>query len=90
VTNARPGQSLHNFGIAIDVGLFDGGRYLPDSPLYDKAGKIGSSIEGLEWGGDWHSFKDKPHYQVATGLSLSEVRAAFEAGRPFPPLGRPT
>lgn len=86
VTNARPGQSLHNFGIAIDVGIFEGGKYLGDSPLYAKAGAIGREIPGLEWGGDWHSFKDLPHYQLATGLSLGELRAAFEVGRPFLPV----
>jgi len=86
VTNARPGQSLHNFGIAIDLGLWEGGRYLPDSPLYGRAGAIGREVVGLEWGGDWRSFKDKPHYQAATGLSLPQIRAAFEAGRPFLPV----
>jgi peptidoglycan LD-endopeptidase CwlK len=84
VTNARAGQSNHNFGIAIDVGLFDAqGRYLADSPLYDKAGKLAAKYPGIEWGGAWISFRDRPHFQVATGLTLAQVRAAFEAGRPF-------
>lgn len=83
VTHTRAGLSNHNFGIAIDIGIFDGGRYLPDSPLYDKAGELSEAIEGVEWGGRWRAFQDKPHYQVATGLPLAEVRAAFEAGRPF-------
>ncbi len=34
VTNARGGYSNHNFGIAWDIGLFRGGKYLEDSPLY--------------------------------------------------------
>src|SRR6478609_4851262 len=38
VTNARGGQSNHNFGIAWDIGIFDAkGRYLADSPQYRKA-----------------------------------------------------
>ena len=32
VTNARGGYSNHNFGIAFDIGVFEGGRYLEDSP----------------------------------------------------------
>ncbi len=34
VTNARGGYSNHNFGIAFDIGVFSGNRYLPDSPKY--------------------------------------------------------
>jgi peptidoglycan L-alanyl-D-glutamate endopeptidase CwlK len=83
VTNARGGQSNHNFGIAWDIGIFDDdGRYLPDSPLYREAADAGL-VDGLEWGGNWISFKDTPHYQLATGLSISEVRAKFENGEPY-------
>jgi peptidoglycan L-alanyl-D-glutamate endopeptidase CwlK len=83
VTNARGGQSNHNFGIAWDIGIFDAsGKYLEDSPLYAKAGKIAiaAHIEHLEWGGNWTSFTDRPHYQHATGLTISQVRSRFEAG----------
>ena len=30
VTNARGGHSNHNFGIAFDVGVFEGNKYLPE------------------------------------------------------------
>jgi peptidoglycan L-alanyl-D-glutamate endopeptidase CwlK len=86
VTNARGGQSNHNFGIAWDIGIFDAkGRYLTDSPLYPKAGKIATSaaIAHLEWGGNWTTFKDQPHYQFATSLSISQIRARFEKGQPI-------
>ena len=85
VTNARGGQSNHNFGIAWDIGIFKNGAYLPESPLYDKAAEIGlaAGIPKLEWGGNWQSLKDKPHYQSATGLSISEVRQRFEKGLPY-------
>jgi peptidoglycan L-alanyl-D-glutamate endopeptidase CwlK len=39
VTNARGGQSNHNFGVAWDIGIFQGGQYLPESPLYRQAGE---------------------------------------------------
>ena len=72
VTNARGGQSNHNYGIAWDIGLFENGKYLTDSPLYKKAAELGRA-DGLEWGGDWTSFKDQPHYQLATGLSMTNI-----------------
>lgn len=85
VTNARGGQSNHNFGIAWDIGIFKNGTYLPESPLYDKAAQIAltAGINGLEWGGNWQTFKDMPHYQSATGLSISEVRQRFEKGQRY-------
>jgi len=86
VTNARGGQSNHNFGVAWDIGIFDkAGRYLGTSPEYAHAGSIvmAASIPDLEWGGNWPIFKDRPHYQVATGLKISDVRARFEAGKPI-------
>lgn len=91
VTNARGGQSNHNFCIAWDVGLFSKatGNYLTgataaEAKAYrDMAAIVKSKVPGLEWGGDWKSFKDQPHYQVATGMSLSQVRALFEKGKPF-------
>ena len=82
VTNARAGESNHNFCIAWDLGIFDGGAYLGDSPLYTRAAGVGL-VDGLEWGGNWQSFKDKPHYQVATGLAISAVRQRFEQGQAY-------
>lgn len=72
VTNARGGQSNHNYGIAWDIGLFKDGDYLEDSPLYRKVGKIGREL-GLEWGGDWKSITDEPHYQIRTGRSVAQL-----------------
>lgn len=82
VSNARGGQSNHNFGIAWDIGLFNGGAYLTDSSFYNKAAEVGLA-PGLEWGGNWKSFKDRPHYQLATGLLLASVRDKFEGGHAF-------
>jgi peptidoglycan L-alanyl-D-glutamate endopeptidase CwlK len=90
VTNARGGQSNHNFAIAWDVGLFDaGGKYLTGSSRKEAAAYEGlaalvkAKVQGLEWGGDWTSFKDRPHYQLTTGRTLGQVRALFESGRPY-------
>jgi len=89
VTNARGGQSNHNFAIAWDIGIFEQGHYRGDSPLYDQAADVAvnSGITGLEWGGTWKSIVDKPHYQLATGLTVTEMRQRFEKGEAIlPPL----
>lgn len=86
VTNARGGQSNHNFGIAFDIGLFKGGKYLTgiskaENKAYsDFAAAVKAANLGLEWGGDWVSFKDPPHYQFKTDKSLGQIRNAFENG----------
>jgi len=85
VTHARGGESNHNFAIAWDVGLFDGGEYLDgdtarEDALYVKLSKMRPA--DLEWGGDW-SDPDHPHYQLPTGLRISEVRNHFEGGQAY-------
>jgi peptidoglycan L-alanyl-D-glutamate endopeptidase CwlK len=82
VTKARGGHSNHNFGIAWDIGIFKNGKYLGSSPLYAKAASVGK-VPGIEWGGDWTSFVDEPHYQLATGVTLAAVRTSFEVGEAF-------
>ena len=82
VTNARGGQSNHNFGIAVDFGVFQDGKYLDtyNPKLASKVHKaIGvlASVYGIEWGGSWKNFKDEPHYEVYTGLTLAQKRAKY-------------
>ncbi|MCL2346049.1 MAG: M15 family metallopeptidase [Desulfobulbus sp.] len=87
VTNARGGYSNHNFGIAFDIGVFEGNRYLGDSPKYKAVGALGRDL-GLEWGGSWKSLVDQPHYQLrplwAAGISerdmLTELRRRVASG----------
>ena len=89
VTNARPGYSNHNFGIAFDVGVFEGSRYLPESPKYKAVGALGMDL-GLEWGGNWKKV-DEPHFQLrpawAADLSesdmLAELRKRKDSGKNF-------
>ena len=79
VTNARGGYSNHNFGVAFDVGVFSAdGKYLDESPSYKTVGQLGKSL-GFEWGGDWSSIQDQPHFQLrplwAVGMRESEMLA---------------
>jgi len=80
VTNARAGFSNHNFGTAWDIGLFKGKSYLTDSPIYTEIGQAARSL-GLTWGGDFKSFRDTPHYEVPTGLTLAQMRQRVAAGK---------
>ncbi len=63
VTSARGGYSNHNFGSAFDIGVFEAGRYLPESPAYKAVGALGVQF-GLEWGGNWKSIQDEPHFPL--------------------------
>lgn len=48
VTNAKRGQSNHNYGIAFDVAIWNGNTIVWDRD-WNKIGTIGKSC-GLEWG----------------------------------------
>lgn len=91
VTNARAGQSNHNFGIAADFSVFRGNTYM-DAADEDggkpshrnlarqvhKACSVHAAVCGLEWGGSWKTLVDEPHYEVITGLSLNQKRNVFK------------
>ena len=87
VTNARGGYSNHNFGIAFDIGVFSGNRYLPESPLYKAVGALGMEL-GLEWGGNWKTIVDQPHFQLRPAWAgdmtdramLAELRRRIQQG----------
>lgn len=63
VTHAKGGESNHNFGIAFDVGIFEGDAYVPESPNYATVGALGEQ-QGLEWGGAWTTLRDEPHFEL--------------------------
>jgi peptidoglycan L-alanyl-D-glutamate endopeptidase CwlK len=88
VTNARGGRSNHNFGIAFDIGVFEGGQYLDESPKYKGVGVLGMDL-GLEWGGNWKTIQDEPHFQLrpkwagdlSEGDMLAKLRLRKESGK---------
>lgn len=84
VSNAKGGQSNHNFGVAWDVGLFEAGKYILTAPKYRPLFKLVEHLDGLEWGGNWKSFPDAPHYQLKCNCpTIAEVRASFETGKAY-------
>ena len=64
VTNARPWQSYHNYGLAIDVVPLNQFNQ-PDwnSTKWKQIGAIGKAV-GLRWGGDFKSIVDQPHFEI--------------------------
>lgn len=76
VTNARGGQSWHNFHAAFDfVPILNGKPQWADKKLYAKCGAIAESV-GLEWAGRWTgSLKETAHCQYRGGLTLAQARA---------------
>ena len=81
VTNAKGGQSWHNWRVAVDIVPMRNGKPVwgttgPDGELWNKVGEIGESV-GLEWAGRWKTFKEFAHFQYTGGLSLAD----FQAGK---------
>ncbi len=82
VTNARGGRSNHNFGVAIDIGLFDAetGDYITSSMPYDELAAACPPPSSVTWGGSWKSLHDSPHYQSKLfGDSTAAIRERFES-----------
>ncbi len=75
VTGAKPGNSFHNYGLAVDV-VFRNDKNQPswdEKHDWEKLGKIGKSV-GLQWGGDWKK-RDRPHFQLLHQNQLSRVKS---------------
>jgi len=99
VTNAKGGQSIHNYGLAFDIVLLydnDGNGTFEEASWsqirdFDKDSKADwmeivnyFKSKGWEWGGDWKSFKDAPHFQLkkpnGTSYKYQELKAKMDAG----------
>lgn len=79
VTNAKGGQSMHNYRLAYDVVPLRNGKAVwgttgDDLVLWNRVGALGKAA-GLEWAGDWKSFKEFPHFQWTGGLTLKDLQA---------------
>lgn len=72
VTNAKAGQSIHNYGLAVDICLIIDGKDVSwdTAKDWDNDGvadwyecvKIFAKY-GWDWGGNWKTFKDLPHFE---------------------------
>lgn len=95
VTNAKGGQSIHNYGLAFDIVILydnDGDGNFEEASWsmikdFDKD-SIADWTEivnffkskGWEWGGDWKSFKDAPHFQMDFGHSWQSLKSKVDSG----------
>ncbi|RKP48086.1 M15 family peptidase [Cohnella endophytica] len=83
VTQAKGGESYHNYGLAIDFALrtpagkviwdmqYDGNRN--GKPDWLEVVAIAKKL-GFSWGGDWKSFRDYPHLQMDFGYSIQDLQ----------------
>lgn len=74
VTNARGGDSFHNYGVAIDIVFVVNGKpSWSNNHAWKTLGNVGKK-HGFEWGGDWTDFPDRPHFQMTMGYTLSDFK----------------
>ena len=89
ITNAKAGESYHNYGLAIDFCLLlnDGKEVSWDRNLdmdEDNQKDWNEVVAvfkhyGWEWGGDWNNFKDYPHFQKTYGFSTSQLLTKYNS-----------
>lgn len=78
VTQARGGQSMHNYGLAVDFCFIVDGKVSWDDKLYKNIGKWAMNA-GLEWGGNWRRFVDMPHCQLPKLPSCKELLPIYQS-----------
>lgn len=87
VTNAKFGQSFHNYGFAIDfVLLIDKDRNGTFESVSWKVDSIWMTVinifkkHGWKSGADFKSFKDYPHLEKTFGYTWQQMKALYDAG----------
>jgi peptidoglycan L-alanyl-D-glutamate endopeptidase CwlK len=87
VTNARAGESPHNYGVAVDfVRDIDGVKFgvQPSWEAKDYEVLAAEAVKlGLEAGAHWSKFKDFPHIQLPLDkfeLTWAKLKAAHDEG----------
>lgn len=89
VTNAKGGQSIHNYGLAFDFCLAYGGRTIWDTVKDFDNDKVPDWMEvvkvfkaaGYAWGGDFRSIVDKPHFEKTFGRTWQQLLAIKKEGK---------
>lgn len=87
-SNAKPGYSYHNYGLALDINIKDssGKIILMKSSSNDNWRKSGvpalAEKLGLIWKGDFGSYHDPIHFYIdANGQSTTQLLAKYNAGQ---------
>lgn len=84
VTNAAPGHSWHQFGLAVDVAPLSpqGPDWNVSHPVWSRITSTGTGL-GLVSGSQWRTFPDWPHFQLTGPFPVTpndDVRALFQSG----------
>lgn len=91
VTNALPGNSFHNYGLALDFVLTDSDAkqvFWTRNRQWERAAAIAKEL-GFTWGGDWKGFVDNPHIEYTNGLTLAQIRQGkMPVFKAFKPIGK--
>ena len=66
---SRTMRSRHLTGHAVDIAAVVAGEVRWDFPLYTRLAAVMKQAAAdvkipIEWGGDWRTFRDGPHYQL--------------------------
>ena len=86
VTKAKGGQSIHNYGLAIDIVLIINGKEASwdtkkdfDKDQQSDWMEVVTEFKkaGWIWGGDWSTFKDMPHFEKTKGLTLKQIQEKY-------------
>lgn len=82
VTNAKGGESYHNYGLAVDFAVEADGEVIWDVNHdgndngisdWEEVAEIAKNL-GFTWGGDWEEFKDYPHLQMDFDTSIRDLQ----------------
>lgn len=75
VTNAKGGDSFHNYHCAFDFVPVVGGKAdWSHTSTFATCGKLGMAV-GLEWAGNWKSFRELAHLQYTGGLTIDDLKS---------------
>jgi peptidoglycan L-alanyl-D-glutamate endopeptidase CwlK len=95
VTNAKGGQSIHNYGLAFDIVLLydNDGNGTFEEASYSQIRDFDKDTiadwkevtdffksKGWECGADWKTFKDAPHFQYDYGFDWKTLKARVDKG----------
>jgi hypothetical protein len=82
-TAGTPYPSFHatHAGLAFDICKNVKGQEYSDLSFFKRCGEIGKKM-GFEWGGDWKSFPDRPHFQWSQG---GKFTSAMIRAKKYPP-----
>lgn len=83
VTNAQPGLSMHQWGLAADnvfVKPFDKTTQWTWTGDFAQYGEIVKEqfYKELVWAGTWQKFKEFPHVQWKTGYKETQLKAVYD------------